>query len=63
MKREVRHAHFHWHEGLAHTHGHDEGHHGPAFGKRTVVEVEEPSLEFLLAKSIEAEEAKRDKHQ
>lgn len=53
---------FHWHPwGLAHEHGkHDQGHHGSAFGKKQVVFVEEPSLELLLRKSIEREEAKRD---
>ena len=32
---------FHWHlNGMAHEHEHDAGHHGPAFGKKHVTEVE-----------------------
>lgn len=54
------HRGFHWHEGVAHDHEHElVGHHGPPFGKRKVIEVEEPSLVLLLKRSIEQAEAKR----
>lgn len=56
-------AHYHTHPGEGHSHPHihseDHNHHGPAFGRKQVYEVEEPSLEYLLKKSIQAEEAKR----
>ena len=70
--------HGHWHPGIYHLHPHrlrehcvDLDHHGPAFGKLSVTEVEptseaiaavlldEPSLEFLLRKSIDEVEARK----
>jgi hypothetical protein len=68
-------AHLHTHPGLAHSHPHrhgeDRNHHGPAFGKKRVVEVAEAPepveiVDFTLVRqlrdSIAAEEAKRREH-
>ena len=34
-------SHYHTHEGEGHRHPHPDGHHGPAFGKKRVIEVPE----------------------
>jgi hypothetical protein len=61
----MKHRGYHWHEGEGHSHEHEDGHHGPAFGKKSTIfvgETKEPDLSFLLKKSIEqAKEVKRDK--
>ena len=45
---------FHWHlNGMAHDHEHDTGHHGPAFGRKKVIEVEGM---FGNARAVEIED-------
>jgi hypothetical protein len=66
------HEHYHQHPQIGHSHPHihlgERQHHGPAFGKLKVVEVEEVGeppevIDFALVRqlrdSIAAEEAKR----
>jgi hypothetical protein len=53
-------SHLHWHEGKAHAHEHDEGHHGIAFRKPPNVTHVGPSLEEELAASIERAKEKHD---